>query len=57
MPKCDYCKKKMLTLLTCKCDKHFCIKHCSPEQHDCTHQVKLFEIDYTPSLNKRFIKI
>ena len=39
--KCNICKKKNLTNIICmKCDKLFCIKHLSPENHNCCHDYK-----------------
>ena len=39
--KCNICKKKNITNLICsKCDKMFCIKHLSPENHGCCHNYK-----------------
>jgi hypothetical protein len=33
--KCDHCNKKCLIVVTCSCEKSFCIKHRMPEDHKC----------------------
>jgi predicted nucleic acid binding AN1-type Zn finger protein len=32
---CFHCKKKVVILITCKCEKNFCVKHQLPEKHEC----------------------
>jgi predicted nucleic acid binding AN1-type Zn finger protein len=42
--KCFVCKKKVVIVVTCKCDKHLCLKHRMPEDHTCIEPV-LFKIE------------
>ena len=38
------CKEKLrLIKFTCKCEKHFCIKHKDPETHSCNFDFKKIE--------------
>ena len=37
---CNFCKKKTLILITCRCTKKFCIKHQCAENHNCTFNFK-----------------
>ena len=48
MPKCDKCNKKSLLIFICKCDKSFCLKDKSPEDHNCSHVYPLFKLPYIP---------
>jgi predicted nucleic acid binding AN1-type Zn finger protein len=34
--KCFQCEKKIIILITCKCEHVFCVKHQLPEKHVCT---------------------
>ena len=40
MDKCDYCKKEKMILITCRCDKKFCIKHKNENNHNCSYDYK-----------------
>ena len=39
--KCEFCKKKTLILVTCKCGLNTCIAHKDPETHCCAYNFKL----------------
>jgi hypothetical protein len=43
--KCEHCKKTNAILITCKCDKQYCVKHRHPEHHKCIHVEELFKIE------------
>ena len=49
---CFLCKKRKIILLTCKCENKFCIKHNSPEDHNCTVINELFKIEITDAPKK-----
>ena len=53
--KCTQCKKTHSVIVTCKCDKSFCLAHRLPEQHSCTYKVELFQIDKL--VKEKIIKI
>jgi predicted nucleic acid binding AN1-type Zn finger protein len=39
--RCGQCKKKLGVLgFTCKCERHFCISHLQPQEHQCTFDFK-----------------
>jgi len=39
--KCCFCKKKQIIILECShCKSNFCLKHCSPESHNCKYNFK-----------------
>lgn len=40
MDKCDYCKKEKMILITCRCNKKFCIKHKDENNHNCAYDYK-----------------
>lgn len=37
---CEFCKKKKMVLLVCTCGKTVCLKHNSPENHNCERILK-----------------
>lgn len=52
--KCFFCKKKTIIILECShCKSNFCIKHCSPEYHNCKHEItKSFKLPDKPIISK-----
>jgi hypothetical protein len=42
--KCAHCKKTNAILITCKCEKQFCIKH-RHQEHKCTHVDEPFKME------------
>ena len=38
--KCIICNKKVLIFFKCRCNNHYCIKHQSPENHNCSYDYK-----------------
>jgi hypothetical protein len=54
--KCTHCKKTHAVLVSCKCDKQFCLKHRLPEQHLCTYITPLFQIEQK-IVKEKIIKI
>ena len=46
--KCEHCKKKCVVLVTCKCEKNYCLKHRLPETHLCTYIFDKVELEKIP---------
>ena len=42
---CFLCKKRHIILITCKCKNKFCIKHNTPEDHECSIINELYKIE------------
>ena len=38
--KCEFCRKKSLILVICKCGLQTCLKHKDPETHCCVYNFK-----------------
>ena len=38
--KCEFCKKKSIILVICKCGLQTCLKHKDPETHCCVYDFK-----------------
>ena len=43
--KCSFCNKKIIILITCKCEQTFCITHLPYDVHKCKHIDPLFSIE------------
>ena len=50
--KCFQCKKNTVIVITCKCEKVFCVKHQLPEKHECTFIFQKHEIEKIPLIKK-----
>ena len=52
--KCYFCKKSPMIILECShCKFNFCIKHYSPEYHNCKHEItKSFKLPDKPIISK-----
>lgn len=46
--RCFHCNKKSMIVTMCKCEKHFCLKHNQPEDHNCSYDFKLNRILLDP---------
>ena len=40
MERCSHCRRKVIMLVTCACEKRFCMKDRMPEDHACTHDFR-----------------
>ena len=57
MPKCDFCNKNKIIVLKCLCEKHFCMKHNLPIQHNCTHSSDIIKDKFMQEATGKFSKL
>jgi len=53
--RCAQCKKKQIILLICACGKEVCIYHRMPEQHVCTKEKELVQLEKL--IKEKIIKV
>lgn len=55
--KCIICNKKVIIFFKCRCENHYCIKHQSPEKHNCSYDYKKDKIITETIENKKVLVI
>jgi len=56
-PRCEFCRKKSIIIITCKCGLNTCILHKAPEEHLCNFDFKNELVMGIKCLNTKIIKI
>ena len=62
MTKCYKCNKKTIVIVTCNCNKNFCLKCKYPEDHNCSFDFKTkgkknISVNNPKVFNEKIIKI
>jgi predicted nucleic acid binding AN1-type Zn finger protein len=51
--KCSLCRRRCYLVMTCRCEKTFCIEHKDPEDHECGFDYKSYGKDLLEKQNPK----